>query len=162
MPDTLIRAAILTVSDTRNHKNDLSGKRLAELLWAIGAEVVETAIVTDDLEHLRNTIYVLAERDDINLIVTTGGTGFGPRDNTPEATRAVIEREAPGLAEAMRRVSGDNTPMAMLSRGICGIRGTTLIINLPGSPKGVEECFEVIRPVLKHAIALIEGNTEHR
>lgn len=161
MPDILIKAAIVTVSDTRKPENDLSGKRLAELLWSVGGEIIETLIVSDDLEHLRNTLYTLTEREDINLIITTGGTGFGPRDNTPEATRSVIEREALGLAEAMRRETAAKTPMAMLSRGICGIRGNTLIINLPGSPKGVEECFEVIRPVLKHAIDLINGNTKH-
>src|SRR4051794_21944631 len=130
-----IRAAIITVSDTRNETDDLSGKRLAELLWTIGADITESLIVTDDLEHLRNTIYSLTERDDVNLIITTGGTGFGPRDNTPEATRGVIDREAPGVAEAIRRETSSKTPMAMLSRGIAGIRGGTLIINLPGSPK---------------------------
>src|SRR6185369_10032799 len=108
-----------------------------------------------------NTLYVLTEREDINLIVTTGGTGFSPRDNTPEATQAVIERDAPGLAEAMRRETAAKTPLSMLSRGVCGIRGRTLLINLPGSPKGVEECFEVIRPVLGHAINLLSGQTEH-
>ena len=158
---SIIKAAIITVSDTRRNEDDISGKRLAELLSSIGSEIVEKMIVSDDLEHLRNTLYALAEREDINLIVTTGGTGFGPRDNTPEATRAVIEREAPGLAEAMRRETAAKTPMAMLSRGICGIRGNTLIINFPGSPKGVEECFEVIRPVLRHAIDLLQGNTKH-
>ncbi len=158
---TVISAAVVTVSDTRNETNDLSGERLVELLRSVDAEIVEKIIVSDELEHLRNTLYTLTEREDINLVVTTGGTGFGPRDNTPEATRAVIEREAPGMAEAMRRQTAAKTPMAMLSRGICGIRGTTLIINLPGSPKGVEECFEVIRPVLKHAIDLIAGNTQH-
>ena len=157
----LLKSAIITVSDTRRPENDRSGERLAELLRAAGAEIVERVIVTDDLEHLRNTIYALAEREDINLIVTTGGTGFGPRDNTPEATRAVIEREAPGLAEAMRRETAAKTPMAMLSRGICGIRGNTLIINLPGSPKGVEECFEVIQPVLGHAVGLITETVAH-
>jgi len=161
MADPKIKAAIITVSDTRRTDDDLSGKRLAELLWSIGAEIVEKLIVTDDLSHLRETLYTLTEREDINLIITTGGTGFGPRDNTPEATRGVIEREAPGLAEAMRRETAAKTPMAMLSRGICGIRGNTLIINLPGSPKGVEECFEVVRPVLGHAVALVSGNTEH-
>ena len=157
----LIRVVIITVSDSRRIANDDSGDKLAELLNAIDAETVERLFVTDDVENLRNTLYTLTERDDVNLIVTTGGTGFGPRDNTPEATRAVIEREAPGLAEAMRRETSVKTPMAMLSRGICGIRGETLIINLPGSPKAVEECFEVISPVLKHAIELIAGRTGH-
>ena len=158
---TDIKAFIVTVSDTRTLENDVSGDRLAQLLLESGAEATGKLIVSDDLEELRNTIYVLTERDDINLILTTGGTGFGPRDNTPEATQSVIEREAPGLAEAMRRETYVKTPLAMLSRGICGIRGDKLIINLPGSPKGVEECFEIIRPVLPHAIALIAGNTQH-
>lgn len=158
---TDIKAFIVTVSDTRTLENDVSGDRLAQLLLESGAEVTGKLIVSDDLEELRNTIYVLTERDDINLILTTGGTGFGPRDNTPEATQAVIEREAPGLAEAMRRETYVKTPLAMLSRGICGIRGDKLIVNLPGSPKGVEECFEIIRPVLPHAVALIAGNTQH-
>lgn len=158
---TDIKAFIVTVSDTRTLENDVSGDRLAQLLLESGAEVTGKLIVSDDLEELRNTIYVLTERDDINLILTTGGTGFGPRDNTPEATQSVIEREAPGLAEAMRRETYVKTPLAMLSRGICGIRGDKLIVNLPGSPKGVEECFEIIRPVLPHAIALIAGNTQH-
>ena len=161
MPNTPIKAAIVTVSDSRTIDNDLSGDKLAELLTSFGAEVVERMIVSDDLEHFRNTLYTLTEREDVNLIVTTGGTGFGPRDNTPEATLAVIEREAPGLAEAMRRETLLKTPMAILSRGVCGIRGTTLIINLPGSPKGVEECFEVIRPILQHAIDQVTGDTKH-
>lgn len=156
-----ILSAIVTVSDSRKPENDLSGNRLAELLAAAGAAIVDKLIITDDLEHLTQTLYSLAQRDDINLIMTTGGTGFAPRDNTPEATRAVIEREAPGLAEAMRRETAAKTPTAMLSRGICGIRGNMLIINLPGSPKGVEECFEVIRPVLGHAISLIAGDSSH-
>lgn len=156
-----VRSAIITVSDTREISNDLSGDKLAELLTSIGAEIVERIITTDDLEKLRDALVSLTGRDDINLVVTTGGTGFGPRDNTPEATRAVIEREAPGLSEAMRRETAIKTPMAMLSRGVCGIRGNTLIINLPGSPKGVAECFDVIRPVLAHAIRLIDGDTSH-
>ncbi|MBP6004883.1 MAG: MogA/MoaB family molybdenum cofactor biosynthesis protein [Pyrinomonadaceae bacterium] len=161
MGDLKIKAAVVTVSDSRTAGDDLSGDKLAELLTSNGAEIVERLIVSDDLEHLRNSLYGLTEREDVNLIITTGGTGFGPRDNTPEATRAVIEREAPGMAEAMRRETASRHPMAMLSRGICGIRGNTLIINLPGSPKGVEECFEVIRPVLRHAVDLISGKTEH-
>ncbi len=157
----LINAAVVTVSDSRTAGDDLSGDKLVELLTSIGAEIVERLIVSDDLEPLRTSLYGLTEREDINLIMTNGGTGFGPRDNTPEATRAVIEREAPGMAEAMRRETASRHPMAMLSRGVCGIRGKTLIINLPGSPKGVEECFEVIRPVLQHAIKLITGDTTH-
>ena len=161
MSDIKIQAAVVTVSDTRTASDDLSGDRLVELLSSTGADFIEKLIVSDDLEDLRNTLYSLAERGDIDVIFTTGGTGFGPRDNTPEATRGVIEREAPGLAEAMRRETANKTPMAMLSRGICGIRRNTLIINLPGSPKGVEECFDVIRPVLGHAIKLMRGNTNH-
>ena len=156
-----IRAAIITVSDSRTVSDDLSGDKLAELLASVDADIVERLIVTDDPDGIRNTLYTLSEREDVNLILTTGGTGFGPRDNTPEATRAVIEREAPGLAEAMRRETAAKTPMAMLSRGICGIRGNTLIINLPGSPKGVEECFDIIRPVLGHALNLLAGETRH-
>ena len=154
-----INTVVVTVSDSRTATDDFSGDRLVDLLKSIEATIVERLIVTDDLLHLRETLYSLAEREDIDLIVTTGGTGFSPRDNTPEATRSVIEREAPGMAEAMR-ASGKH-PMSMLSRGVCGIRGTTLIINLPGSPRGVEECFEVIRPVLPHAIELLRGNTKH-
>ncbi len=156
-----IRACILTVSDSRNEKDDSSGEALNELLNEIGAEIADRKIVTDDLENLRETLFDLTERDDINLIVTTGGTGFSGRDNTPEATRAVIEKEAQGIAEAMRFETSKKTPMAMLSRGVCGIRNKTLIINLPGSPKGVRECFEVIKPVLQHAVNLICGETKH-
>ena len=103
-----------------------------------------------------------ADRSDVNLIVTTGGTGLGPRDNTPEATQSVIEREVPGMAEAMRAESLKATPMAMISRGVCGVRSSTLIINLPGSPKAVKETFAVISPVLSHALDLLAGKTSHR
>ncbi|HXG82607.1 MAG TPA: MogA/MoaB family molybdenum cofactor biosynthesis protein [Pyrinomonadaceae bacterium] len=156
-----IRAIVVTVSDSRTESNDVSGDALVESLNKIGAEIVEKIIISDDFEDLRQTLYVLTERDDANLIITTGGTGFAPRDNTPEATRAVIEREAPGLAEAIRFETVKKTPTAMLARGVCGIRGKTLIINLPGSPKAVRECFEVIEPVLQHAVNLLAGNTKH-
>jgi molybdenum cofactor synthesis domain-containing protein len=156
-----IRAAILTASDSRTEGNDVSGDELTRLLEEVGAEIVERGIVSDDLRILREALYTLTERPDINLILTTGGTGFAHRDNTPEATRAVIDREAPGIAEAMRRETASKTPMAMLSRGIAGIRNGTLIINFPGSPKGVVECFEVIRPVLHHAVELLSGHTAH-
>jgi molybdenum cofactor synthesis domain-containing protein len=155
-----IRAIVITVSDacSRGEREDASGVALSELLRAIGADIVESKIVSDDLEPLAATLRESAERADVNLIITTGGTGFSPRDNTPEATLAVIERAAPGLAEAMRMQTLQNTPMAMISRGVCGIRSGTLIINLPGSPKGVSESFAVIAPVLNHAIALLAGS----
>ena len=157
---TQIRAAVITVSDacSRGEREDASGEALVQLLTEMGAEIVETLIVSDDLDPLSILLEDLARSPGVNLIITTGGTGFSPRDNTPEATRAVIEREAPGLAEAMRIRTLDKTPMAMLSRGVCGIRGNTLIINLPGSPRGVRESFEVIKPVLNHAISLLVGN----
>ena len=161
MPNTTIKAAIVTVSDSRTYDNDASGDAVATGITSVNGEIVERMIVSDETLELLETLNYLAERDDINLIVTTGGTGFGPRDNTPEATLGVIRREAPGLAEAMRRETASKTPLAMLSRGVCGIRGTTLIINLPGSPKGVQECFDVLKPVLQHAIDLINGNTAH-
>jgi molybdopterin adenylyltransferase len=158
-----IRAVLITVSDgcARGLREDLSGAALLELLEELGAEVVLKEILSDDLEPLSAKLGALADRPDVNLIVTTGGTGFGPRDNTPEATIAVIEREAPGLSEAMRMETRRNTPMAMISRGVCGTRSGTLIVNLPGSPKAVRESFVVIKPVLPHVIALLEGNTEH-
>ncbi len=156
-----IQAGVVTISDSRNLENDASGDELVNLLETIGAEIAERLIVTDDFEKLRETLFQLTEREDVNLIVTTGGTGFSERDNTPEATRAVIEKEAQGLAEAMRFETLKKTPFAMLSRGVCGIRNQTLIINLPGSPKGVSECFEVIKPVLQHAVNLICGETKH-
>jgi molybdopterin adenylyltransferase len=162
-----IKCAVVTVSDTRDAGNDLSGDRLVELLTTAGGEVVERLIVTDDLETLTETLYSLTERDDINLILTTGGTGLSPRDNTPEATNRVIDRAAPGIAEAMRRETSHKTPMSMLSRAVAGTRNGKLIINLPGSPKGVAESFDVIRPVLEHAVEQLaaEGhaskNTQH-
>ena len=158
-----IRAIAITVSDrcARGEQEDVSGAVLAELLRAAGAEIVEKIIVADDLEPLTETLRAYLQRADANLIVTTGGTGFAERDNTPEATRAVIEREAPGLAEAMRAASLTKTPLAMLSRGVCGIANETLIINLPGSPKAVRECFAVIQPVLPHAVNLLGGDTAH-
>ena len=156
-----IKAIVLTVSDSRKDSNDFSGERLVDLLTGMGAEIIEKMIVTDDFENLRQTLFTLTEREEVNLIVTTGGTGFSERDNTPEATRSVIEKEAGGMAEAMRFETAKKTPLAMLSRGVCGIRRQTLIVNLPGSPKGAVECFEVIKPVLQHAVNLIGGKTEH-
>ena len=159
-----MRAAIITVSDacSRGEREDASGAALAQLLADLGATIVERKILSDDLEPLAQTLRELADRSDVNLIITTGGTGLGPRDNTPEATQSVIEREAPGIAEAIRAESLKVTPMAMISRGVCGVRSGTLIINLPGSPKAVRESFAVIAPVLSHALDLLAGNTTHR
>jgi molybdenum cofactor synthesis domain-containing protein len=161
MSETNIKAVVITISDSRTEATDISGVSLVGLLIGIGAEIVEKIITPDDFETLRQTLYDLTKREDVNLIVTSGGTGFAPRDNTPEATRAVIEREAQGLAEAMRFETAKKTPTAVLSRAVCGIRNSTLIINLPGSPKGVVECFEVIKPVLPHAVNLLAGKTKH-
>lgn len=155
----LINAVVITVSDrcARGEQEDVSGATLVEILKEAGANVIEVNVVSDDLAPLSEKLRDYADRPDVNLIMTTGGTGFSPRDNTPEATRAVIEKEAPGLAEAMRIETTKQTPMAILSRGVCGIRSGTLIVNLPGSPKGVRESFAVIKHVLPHAIALLAG-----
>jgi molybdenum cofactor synthesis domain-containing protein len=154
-----IRAAVLTVSDrsARGERGDESGPVLAGLLREAGAEVVAQEVVSDEPGPLAERLRELADRVDVNLLVTTGGTGLGPRDNTPEATRAVVEREVPGIAEAMRAETLRQTPTAMLSRAVCGVRSGALVVNLPGSPKGVRECFEVIRPVLGHAVATLSG-----
>lgn len=160
---TRIRAVVITVSDacSRGERRDDSGIALAQLLTDLGAVIVETRILSDDLEPLVQTLREFAERSDVNLIITTGGTGLGPRDNTPEATQRVIEREAPGIAEAIRAESLKTTSMAMLSRGVCGVCSATLIVNLPGSPRAVKESFAVIAPVLPHALDLLAGKTAH-
>jgi molybdopterin adenylyltransferase len=159
-----IRAVVITVSDacSRGEREDESGRALVQLLTDLGAQIVESKILADDLDPLRHALRQFAEREDVNLIVTTGGTGLGPRDNTPEATQKVIEREAPGIAEAIRAESLKATPMGMLSRGVCGVSSGTLIINLPGSPKAVRESFGVIASVLPHALDLLAGRTAHR
>jgi molybdenum cofactor synthesis domain-containing protein len=160
---TAIRAAVITASDacSRGERADDSGAALVELLGEMGAEVVETRILSDDLGPLVQTLAEFAARDDVNLIITTGGTGLGPRDNTPEATLQVIEREVPGIAEAIRAESMRVTKMAMISRGVAGVASGTLIVNLPGSPKAVRESFAVIKPVLAHAVDLLAGKTRH-
>lgn len=159
--NTPIRAAIITVSDTRRAEDDLSGRVVSEILSGHGMSVDVALIISDEPGPLREKLIELSDRGYIDLIITSGGTGFGPRDNTPEATREVIEREAPGLAEAMRRETAIKTPLSMLSRAVCGIRRNVLILNLPGSPKGARECLEVIMPVLGHAVALLRGEKPH-
>lgn len=158
-----IRAVVITVSDacSRGEREDASGAALKQLVTDLGAELIDSRILSDDLDPLVLTLREFAEREDVNLIVTTGGTGLGPRDNTPEATLRVIEREAPGIAEAMRAESLKVTPMAMISRGVCGVHSGTLIVNLPGSPKAVRESFAVIARVLPHALDLLAGKTRH-
>jgi molybdenum cofactor synthesis domain-containing protein len=160
---TQIHAVVITASDacSRGEREDKSGESLIELLTEIGARIVAKEILADDLEPLCDKLRDYADRPDVNLILTTGGTGFSLRDNTPEATLRVIERSAPGIVEAMRVQTFQSTPMAMISRGVSGIRSGALIVNLPGSPKAVRESFEVIKPVLGHAIDLLAGETRH-
>lgn len=157
-----LRFGILTVSDrsARGERPDLSGPALVELILAQGWEVERTAILPDDLEALRMTLSTWADGGELDVILTTGGTGFASRDVTPQATRLVIEREAPGLAEAMRFESLKVTPHAMLSRALAGIRGRVLIINLPGSPKAALENLRVVLPVLPHAVELLHDHPD--
>ncbi|HHW44465.1 MAG TPA: molybdopterin adenylyltransferase [Desulfotomaculum sp.] len=153
------RVGILTASDrgSRGEREDKSADVIREMVAAIDGEVVAYRLVPDDLEVLKENLITMVDRDRLDLVLTTGGTGFSPRDNTPEATRAVIEREVPGIPEAMRAESMKKTPRAMLSRAVAGIRHRTLIINLPGSPKGVRECLEVILPALPHGLEILTG-----
>ena len=158
----VLRFGILTSSDrsARGERPDLSGPALAALITAQGWIVERTAILPDELTGLRDTLSTWADEGGLDVILTTGGTGFAPRDVTPEATRQVIEREAPGLAEAMRFESLKSTPHAMLSRALAGLRGSVLIINLPGSPKGAVENLQVILPVLPHAVELLHDQPD--
>ena len=161
MPDTPI-AAVLTLSDqgAKGLREDTSGPAIRERLAELGITVSEQAMLPDDPEAITARLQEWVARG-FGLIVTTGGTGFGPRDHTPEATRRVIERDAPGLSELMRTEGLRQTPMAALSRGVCGIAERTLIVNLPGSERAVRENLDALAPVLPHALQLIAGDTEH-
>jgi molybdenum cofactor synthesis domain-containing protein len=157
-----VKAAVLTVSDgvAEGTREDESGGTLAALLGEEGYEV-ERRVVPDDRDAIAEAIAELAE--DASVVLTTGGTGLGPRDVTPEATAEVLERVAPGIAEALRADSLAKTPHALLSRGLAGVRGQALVVNLPGSPGGCRDGFEVLRPALKHAVELLAGEpTAHR
>lgn len=152
-----LRVAILTISDRSagGQRPDAAGPALEELIRGQNWEVVRKGLLPDDLRMIRETLVAWVERAEADVILTTGGTGFSPRDVTPEATRAVIEREAPGLAEAMRAAGAAKTPHSMLSRAVAGIRGRVLIINLPGSPKAAAENLGIVLPVLEHAVSLL-------
>ncbi|HLO14191.1 MAG TPA: MogA/MoaB family molybdenum cofactor biosynthesis protein [Anaerolineales bacterium] len=152
-----IRFGILTLSDrsARGERADASGPALANLIQVEGWSVVKQSLLSDEESAIREILISWADSGEMDVILTTGGTGFSPRDVTPEATRAVVEREVPGLAEAMRAASLKITPHAMLSRVVTGIRKKTLIINLPGSPKGAVENLQVVLPVLPHAVQLL-------
>ncbi len=157
-----LRFGILTVSDrsSRGERADLSGPALADFVRTRGWLASLTDLVPDSREQIASTLTAWCARGDLDVILTTGGTGFAPRDVTPEATRDVIEREAPGLSEAMRAASLKITPHAMLARAVSGIRGRTLIINLPGSPKGAVESLGVVADALEHAVALLREEAD--
>ena len=157
-----IRIGVLTISDrsSRGERDDLSGPALADLIQAEGWSLARRSILPDDESAIRQVLVEWADGNELDVILTTGGTGFSPRDVTPEATRAMIDREAPGLAEAMRAASLKITPHAMLSRIVAGIRKQTLVINLPGSPKGAVENLQVVLPVLIHAVKLLREDPD--
>ncbi len=155
----MIKTAVITVSDkgASGQREDISGKLIEKILKPIGANIVWYKIVPDELNLIKNALIEAVEIHKADLVLTTGGTGFSNRDITPEATRAVIEKDVPGISEIIRMESFKKTPHALLSRAIAGIRGRSLIINLPGSPKGVEESLLVIFKALPHGIAILKG-----
>lgn len=151
--------AVLTSSDagSQGERDDTSGQAAVELSTAAGFEVTVREVVPDDFDTIVDRLTRWSEQ--VNVILTTGGTGFGPRDVTPEATRAVIDREAPGLSEYMRWKTSEFTTLSYLSRGVSGTRGGCLIVNLPGSPRGVRQCLDILLPLLPHALQTMEGPT---
>lgn len=157
-----IRAGIITASDrgARGEREDQSGPAIAEVLGRIGAKVEEYDVIPDEPEIIVERLVEMADQRRLDLVLTAGGTGLGPRDNTPDATLRVIHREVPGIAERMRQVGFTHTPRAMLSRATAGVRARTLIINLPGSPKAACECLEAVLPALEHAVAVLRGEVK--
>ena len=156
----MITGGVITVSDkgSRGEREDLSGRDVIRILADLPIRIDAYEIIPDEKEAIQDKIREYADRKHLDLVVTTGGTGVSPRDVTPDATLEMLEKELPGMAEAMRRKSMEKTPHAMISRAVAGIRGQCLIINLPGSPKGARENLEVILPALKHAIEKIKGD----
>lgn len=156
----MFRAGIITVSDkgSQGKREDVSGPAIAEMLAGAAISIEKTIIIPDEVHQISQTIIQFADVEKLDLILTTGGTGVSPRDLTPDATLKVIDKEIPGMAEAMRFSSMKATPHAMISRAVAGIRGRSLIINLPGSPKGAKENLAVVLPALKHAIEKIQGD----
>jgi len=155
----MFNVGILTVSDRgwRGEREDKGGQAIREVLSTLDVHIANYELVPDEKELIAQKLIQWADEDEVDVIVTTGGTGLSPRDVTPEATLSVIDRVVPGFAETMRAESLKKTPMAMLSRAVVGIRGMCLIVNLPGSPRAVRECLEPILPVLPHAVETLKG-----
>jgi molybdopterin adenylyltransferase len=154
-----MRVAVLTISDSvsKGEREDLSGPAVVAFCRGLGWEVTSSLRLPDDAASIRESLRELADSGRVDLVVTTGGTGIGPRDNTPEATQAVADRVIPGIAEEMRRKGLEKTPTAVLSRAVAGVRGKTLIVNLPGSPKGAVESLEAVAHLLPHAVRVLHG-----
>ena len=160
----MLRVAVLTISDkgSRGEREDVSGRVIREAIGSIGAQVVAYRIVPDEREAIAQAITGWADAEAVDIILTTGGTGLGPRDVTPDATRPILDRELPGVAEAMRAESLKKTPRAMLSRAVAGTRRRAVIVNLPGSPSAVRECLDVVLTALPHAVEILQGRpTDH-
>jgi len=159
----IYKCAVITASDSTaaGIRVDASGPALISLLQSEGFSDIHYEVSADEFDQLKKLMQNLCDDQKVNLILTTGGTGFSPRDITPEATEAIIEKKAPGIAEAIRAYSMKFTSRAMLSRATAGIRGQCLIINMPGSPKAVQECFEIIRPILAHALDILCQNASN-
>lgn len=159
----MIRVAVLTISDSvhAGTRQDVSGPAVAERLAQLGWMIAVREVIPDDWEAIAGRLATLADGDEVSAIFTTGGTGVAARDITPEATRMVLDREIPGMAESMRLAGRASTPLAVLSRGLAGTRGKVLIVNLPGSPRGAVESLNAIVDVAPHVLDLLRGNTEH-
>lgn len=157
------KVGILTVSDqaAQGKRQDVSGQQLRRLVGNIGGKVARYRIVPDEQPVIEEALIELVDVNGCDLVLTTGGTGLASRDVTPEATKAVSEKEVPGISETMRAATVSKTKFAILSRATAGVRGKSLIVNLPGSPKGAEECFQAIEAVLPHALDILSGHTEH-